>query len=109
MRLPLLQALKQALEGADFREFADRVSVLQTAPAVCSVRHVSEPQALQTLSCCCHCSAVTKHACEHMCRQRLGGAHGHQVADSLTLHGCCCCFAGQMLSVMKPKDYPRVP
>jgi hypothetical protein len=24
----LLQALKQALEGADFREFADRVSVI---------------------------------------------------------------------------------
>jgi hypothetical protein len=33
----LLQALKQALEGADFREFADRVSVITLLLLECAV------------------------------------------------------------------------
>jgi hypothetical protein len=50
--LALLQALKQALEGANFREFADRVSTAQNDCCM-QCANANEPCTLQKLCCCC--------------------------------------------------------
>jgi hypothetical protein len=114
----LLQALKQALEGADFREFADRVSVvLPLVDWLMSDASAAVWCAVSFDVCCRHIHTLCaigvvkqRHAMHYGCKQMCCVLQ-KVFKTTLTPNTLTAAAAAvvQMLSVMKPKEYPKVP